>query len=582
MKLMKCLVCVATLFAGQSALAQKNLHRETLTSGQYHVTQSWSQEQSFKRPYHVRVPEAENQKRKFPVLIFLHGNGGTSSKAMRGFIRGRAKIAARYVMVFPQGYRASWNIVSEQSKADDLGFIETIVKKLATFENVDPNGFTIMGASNGAALVNQLAIESNLPNVCNYISGVSQLNVWQYDGKDFKAKGDDNDYRKVARPIKGKRLLNISGVKDKLVPYQGGASKVIPAKDGKLAFVDAEESTFLWARQMGYEGKRLRRPTETIENVEVFRYLDGDVVHYKVTNEGHGATHGISEKLLLEFLDGTQKSDVTEEADAEEPRLGQFVPFMHDGVKRKYLLHVPQDLRGNSPLVFVLHGYHGDARDYVELGMNPLADTNGFAVCYPQGVDDRNGIPHWNARLKISKTDDIGFLSALASELQTEHVLNKSKTFVCGVSNGGLMSYTLVAEKPEVFKAAASVIGTMSGHTWDHRDMIRPVPILQISGLNDEVIPFDGSMSREGGWGGAPHQDVVINFWRKINETNSEEAIKISDQTTAHHYKDGVNGNEVWHYKIKEFGHSIPSAREMGTNVAEVIWSFFSKFPAGP
>ena len=110
---------------------------------------------------------------------------------MRGFIRGRAKIAARYVMVFPQGYRASWNIVSEQSKADDLGFIETIVKKLATFENVDPNGFTIMGASNGAALVNQLAIESNLPNVCNYISGVSQLNVWQYDGKDFKAKGDD-------------------------------------------------------------------------------------------------------------------------------------------------------------------------------------------------------------------------------------------------------------------------------------------------------------------------------------------------------------------------------------------------------
>ena len=32
------------------------------------------------------------------------------------------------------------------------------------------------------------------------------------------------------------------------------------------------------------------------------------------------------------------------------------------------------------------------------------------------------------------------------------------------------MSYTLVAERPSVFRAAASVIGTMSGHTWKHRE----------------------------------------------------------------------------------------------------------------
>jgi poly(3-hydroxybutyrate) depolymerase len=303
MKMMKWLACITTLLAAQTAHAQQDPKRETLKSGEYHVTQSWSQEESFERPYHVRVPDAKDKQRKLPVLVFLHGNGGNAPEAMRGFIRGRGKIASRYILVFPQGYRESWNIVSERSKADDLRFIESIVLKLATFENVDPNNFTIMGASNGAALVNQLAIESRLPNIRNYISGVSQLNVWQYDGKHFKAKGDDNNYRNVASPAKGKRLLNISGVKDRLVPYHGGPSSVIPAKDGKLAFVDAEESTFLWARQMGYEGEQLHRPSRTIENAEVFSYLDGNVVHYKVTNEGHGATHGISEQLLLDFLD---------------------------------------------------------------------------------------------------------------------------------------------------------------------------------------------------------------------------------------------------------------------------------------
>ena len=164
---------------------------------------------------------------------------------MRGFLRGRKKIASQFILVFAQGYRESWNIVSERSKANDLGFIEAIVSKLSLFENVNPNHFTIMGASNGAALVNQIAIESQLSNIRNYISGVSQLNVWQYDGKNFKAKGVDNNYRKSVTPVTGKRLLNISGVKDNLVPYRGGTSKVIPAKDGKLAFAAAEESTFL-------------------------------------------------------------------------------------------------------------------------------------------------------------------------------------------------------------------------------------------------------------------------------------------------------------------------------------------------
>ena len=264
---------------------------------------------------------------------------------------------------------------------------------------------------------------------------------------------------------------------------------------------------------------------------------------------------------------------------ADEPHApAQFIAFKHKNVERKYLLHVPQILPDNAPLVFVLHGYRADARDYTELGMNRLADANGFAVCYPQGADDLEGVPHWNARLKISKTDDIGFLSALASHLQAQHSLNASKTFVCGISNGGFMSYTLVAEKPDVFKAAASVIGTVSGHTWEHRNSIRPVPILQVSGMYDEIIPYDGSMSKAGGWGGAPNQDVIMEFWRKLNKTKTEDVIKLSSNTTGHHYKGGVNDNEVWHYKIQEFGHSIPGERELEISVAELIWKFFSKF----
>ncbi|MEM7392766.1 MAG: hypothetical protein AAF492_10495, partial [Verrucomicrobiota bacterium] len=104
-------------------------------------------------------------------------------------------------------------------------------------------------------------------------------------------------------PMTGKRLLNISGTHDRLVPYRGGPSPVIPAKEGKLAFVHAEESIFLWARQMGYKGEQLTEPSRVEGRLEFFDYLGGDVIHVKVVDEGHGATGAIGEKGLLRFLE---------------------------------------------------------------------------------------------------------------------------------------------------------------------------------------------------------------------------------------------------------------------------------------
>ncbi|MDB4358295.1 prolyl oligopeptidase family serine peptidase [bacterium] len=144
--------------------------------------------------------------------------------------------------------------------------------------------------------------------------------------------------------------------------------------------------------------------------------------------------------LFAQRLSGKQAA--AEEERTEVP--SDFLKFNHGEVDRRYLIYRPKDLPDNAPLVFFLHGYRGDARGYMELGMNRVAETNGFAVCYPQGEKDRKGIPHWNARLKISKVDDIGFLSALAVHLQSTYKLDPKKTFACGISNSGFMSYTLV------------------------------------------------------------------------------------------------------------------------------------------
>lgn len=292
----------ALLLAPLAALHAGDAPSAKLSSGEYFIRQSWSQEQEFPRPYHVNVP-ANPDNRKLPVLIFLHGNGGGARSAMNGFLKQRPTMATRYVMVFPDGYLKSWNISAERSKADDRKFVEAIVEKLAACDNVQPDQFTIMGNSNGAALANQLAIESRLPNIRNYVTAVSPLNVLQHDGRNFKAKGDDNSYQTVATPSNGKRIMNISGAEDRLIPYHGGTSSVIPAKNGKLGFVAAEDSVFLWAKAMGYRGEKQEKPSSVAGKLEIFSYLDGAIIHYKVLGEGHGAAGAIDETTLLRFLE---------------------------------------------------------------------------------------------------------------------------------------------------------------------------------------------------------------------------------------------------------------------------------------
>ena len=159
-----------------------------------------------------------------------------------------------------------------------------------------------MGVSNGAALAHQLMAESQLPELRHFITSVCQLNVHQHDGKNFKAKGDDNSYAAIVSPMRGRRLLNIAGTEDEVIPYDGSPSPTVAGKDGGLAFLHAERSTFVWAQAMGYDGEQLEKPTRRRGAFHIYSYLDGDVVHYKVNGRGHDATNAVDERTLLDFI----------------------------------------------------------------------------------------------------------------------------------------------------------------------------------------------------------------------------------------------------------------------------------------
>ena len=219
--------------------------------------------------------------------------------------------------------------------------------------------------------------------------------------------------------------------------------------------------------------------------------------------------------------------------------------------------------------------------------MNEIADEYGFMVCYPQGTRNTyTGQTHWNANLKeMSSIADSDFLNDLAIKLQAEYNLSEKNTFACGMSNGGFMSYTLGCEKSDTFKAIASVTGTMSGYDWQNCNPNK-VPVLQISGTNDFVVPMDGSMSAAGGWGGAPKIQDIMNYWADINECSKSEAADLPDRDKNDNSYASIDKNidcfknhQVWLYTIHDGGHTWPGAwGNMDINASQEIWKFFSRY----
>ena len=95
--------------------------------------------------------------------------------------------------------------------------------------------------------------------------------------------------------------------------------------------------------------------------------------------------------ILLAFLSA---GSFNAAAQKHQPQTKKY-EFRHQGMERSYWLYIPENLRPDAPLVFVLHGYGGKAEGY-RPEMLATARKHGFAVCYPQGAKDGKGKNCWN------------------------------------------------------------------------------------------------------------------------------------------------------------------------------------------
>ena len=267
---------------------------------------------------------------------------------------------------------------------------------------------------------------------------------------------------------------------------------------------------------------------------------------------------------------------------------GQALIFEHDGLDRRYRLHLPDDLPENAPLVLVLHGYGGGGAGMQNnYGWTELADEMGFAAVFPDGTRDQWNSRFWQVGYEFhtnNDVDDDSFLVALVQALQTEHDLDPDRTFVTGLSNGGDMSYQLACRHSEVFAGFAPVVGTMMESLYVDCNPTQIRPILAMNGTDDDITLFDGDMDNSDGWGAYRPVPDVVELWSEIMETSILRSSTLPNTAPNDgsiiefdRYQSKNHPCQFWFYRVVGGGHDWPGQYgNMDIDATREIWDFFA------
>ena len=256
------------------------------------------------------------------------------------------------------------------------------------------------------------------------------------------------------------------------------------------------------------------------------------------------------------------------------------------GRKRTYIVYRPANLTGSAPLVVMLHGGYGSA-DQAEsnYGWNDEADREHFLVAYPDGIDRA-----WNTgggccgQPAQKNVDDVGFITAMMQQIEQEADVDPTRIYATGISNGGIMSYTLACQTT-IFAAIGPDSATQLGDC-SHPDQ---VSVIHIHGTADTRIRYNGGEGEGTAHINGPAIPALNATWRQIDDCDAPNVTTSGVVTTS--IANCPNGRTVELISIDGAGHQWPGAKDkpvvqklLGTDppstaldATSTIWQFFAQ-----
>lgn len=277
--------------------------------------------EGIERTYHLYLPENFNRANTMPLVLALHGGGGSGLRFEEDAAAGTLSAAAEekgVIIVAPDGIDNRWNDgrtehFGNDRMYNDVGFISAIIDQMIEEYNVDPSRVYATGISNGGFMVIRLALDlsEKIVAIAPVTAQIQQVN-------EMKAPN---------LPVS---MMFVNGTEDPLVPYDGGCIRNLFNSDECRGIVLSTQESI--EKFIGYNQCTNTGATEAIidvipddgTSVEITRYNgcseNSEVVLVKVFGGGHTWPKGVKLPLV-----GDSLGLVSEEINASELILDFFL-----------------------------------------------------------------------------------------------------------------------------------------------------------------------------------------------------------------------------------------------------------------
>jgi polyhydroxybutyrate depolymerase len=260
------------------------------------------------------------------------------------------------------------------------------------------------------------------------------------------------------------------------------------------------------------------------------------------------------------------------------------------GTERTYILRIPAKVNAAkpAPLVIVLHGWTASgelAEIYTK--MAEKADEAGFIVAFPNGTAPGKALG-WNTgflNLGKSGVDDFAFMETLVKDISAKAKVDPKQVYLCGHSNGAMMSHAAGSKLSRLFAAIGVVAGTI-GLDQAKPPILMPQPqgpvsVIIVHGQKDPTVGYDHSAKALLVGVSAPDS---ASFWAKANGCQGPKTLLDDANAKIELWSKGRAGTEVKLVTVKNGTHDWPGGVSRSgpettskVNAADLLWDFFSK-----
>jgi len=235
------------------------------------------------REYVLYIPNSYDGVSAVPVLFNFHGFGGSASEFINDADMRAVAESDTFILVYPQGScldgSSHWNACptggDNKSKADDLGFFESMISEISSQYNVDMERIYAAGYSNGGMMAYGLAnYKSDLIAAVASVSGAMLDCIGQ-----------------TSHPMP---VVHLHGTSDGVLPYYGSSdwSSTQSTLDHWINFNNTITAPTVSTDNSG--GTSIEHYVydqgDSSVSVEHYKYIGGDHVWFNATYQGQNTS----------------------------------------------------------------------------------------------------------------------------------------------------------------------------------------------------------------------------------------------------------------------------------------------------